>query len=108
VFHRTVRLVLLFPLPVCLLFGQLSSSVTLGISPNPVTYGRPVTMTATVIPGATGKVTFYDGPALLGIAAISAGQAVLSTTLLPSGARSLRAHYSGDSTYLGSDAAAVA
>ena len=107
-FRRTVRLVLLFALPVCLLFGQLSSSVTLGISPNPVTYGRPVTMTAIVNPGATGRVTFYDGPAPLGIAAISAGQAVLSTTLLPSGARSLRAHYSGDSTYLGSDAAAVA
>src|ERR1019366_7842580 len=49
--------------------------------------------------GATGTVTFYDGTSFLGSATISGGQAVLTTYLLPSRARSLRAQYVGDANY---------
>jgi hypothetical protein len=43
-----------------------------------------------------GKVTFYDGATILGIAKVSSGAATFSTFLLPAGMRKLRAHYSGD------------
>ena len=41
------------------------SSVTLTASPNPSSYGQAVTLTAAVTPGATGKVTYYDGVTIL-------------------------------------------
>ena len=75
------------------------SSVTLTASPNPSNYGQAVTLTATVTSGATGKVTFYDGTTILGVGAISGTQATLTTVMLASGSRSLRAYYQGDSSY---------
>ena len=48
---------------------------------------------------ATGRVTFYDGTMVLGVSTIAAGQASLTTNLLSSGTRILRAHYSGDANY---------
>jgi len=62
-------------------------------------YGHPLTLTATVTAGATGKVTFYDRTNVLGTSKLNSDQATLSTTLLPSGTRSLRALYIGDSTH---------
>jgi hypothetical protein len=73
-----------------LLTGQ---TVTLGSSPNPSIFGAPVTLTATISGGGAGKVTFYDGLTVLGTSTISGNTAVLSTTSLPSGNRSLRAFY---------------
>jgi hypothetical protein len=64
-------------------------------------------LTATVTPGATGKVTFYDGVTILGIGTLSGGQASISTVMLPSGNGSLRAYYQGDGTYFGSSSATV-
>jgi hypothetical protein len=62
--------------------------VSLVSSANPSIFGRPLTLTATVSPsGVTGKVTFYDGVAILGIAALNNGTASLSTILLPAGKR---------------------
>jgi len=90
--------------PVC---AQVSSSVTLGATPNPSNLGQAVTLTAAVTSGATGKVTFYDGTNVIGTRTISSGQAVLTTVLLPSGVQSLHAHYLGDSTYASSNSAAV-
>ncbi len=53
-----------------------SSTTTLGASPNPAVFGAAVTLTATVSPSAaTGKVTFYDGVTVLGVATLSSGQA---------------------------------
>jgi hypothetical protein len=62
-------------------------------------------LTATVTSGATGKVTFYDGTTILGVGTISGIQASLSTVMLASGTRLLRAHYSGDTNYAASNSA---
>jgi hypothetical protein len=83
------------------------STIALAASPSPVVYGQPETLTATVTTGATGKVTFYDGATILGVASVSGGQATLTTRLLSSGARSLRAHYGGDPGHAPSDSAIV-
>jgi len=64
-------------------------------------------LTATVTSGATGKVTFYDGVTILGVGTISGAQASISTVMLPSGNRKLRAHYQGDGTYAASSSATV-
>ncbi len=87
--------------------GQTATSTTLLSSPNPANLGQPVTLTATVTAGATGNVAFYDGTTVLGISPISGIQATLTTVLLPSGARSLHAHYAGDGTYAPSDSVAL-
>jgi len=54
-------------------FGQAPSSTTVAASPNPSNYGQRVTMTATVTAGATGKVTFYDGAAIIGTGTVFGG-----------------------------------
>jgi uncharacterized repeat protein (TIGR01451 family) len=94
-----VLLEFFFAFTLCVSHAQTTSSVTLGVAPSPSTLGQAVTLTAAVTPGATGKVTFYDGTAILGTSAISASQAVLTTVLLPSGTGRLHAHYLGDSHY---------
>ena len=78
-------------------FGALPTAIAISGSPNPATFGQPVTLTAKVTPAtATGNVTFYDGVTVLGIKTIAAGKATLTTSLLPSGQRSIKAFYSGD------------
>src|SRR5947208_9455267 len=72
------------------------ASVTLTASPTSSVFGAPVTLTATVPVGATGKVTFYDGVTVLGTSTVSLGAASLSTILLPAGSRKLMAYYGGD------------
>src|ERR1035438_10045700 len=80
--------------------SQLAAgSVALTSSPNPSTYGRPVSLTATVTAGATGTVTFYDGVTVLGVGRLAGGAASLSTIFLPAGRRTLRARYNGDTNY---------
>ena len=79
----------------------VTTTTTLGSTPNPSIQSQQVTLTATVAPAAaTGVVTFYDGPAVVGIRPLIAGQAVLTTTLLPAGTRSLTALYGGDAGHL--------
>jgi hypothetical protein len=85
------------------------SSISLASSSNPAAFGKPVTLTATVTPSsATGKITFYDGTSILGIATLASGQSSLTTSLLASGARSLYAYYSGDLNYTASTSASLA
>ncbi|HTA46905.1 MAG TPA: FG-GAP-like repeat-containing protein [Bryobacteraceae bacterium] len=80
--------------------GSTPGSITLKSSASTSVLGRPLTITATIAPAsATGKVTFYSGVTILGTAALSAGQAVMTTRLLPTGTSLLRAYYSGDPTY---------
>ena len=76
-----------------------ASSVFLASSPNPSVLGRAVTLTAILPFGAGGKVTFYDGTTVLGVAGVAAQMASLSTLMLPSGTRSLRAYYAGDASH---------
>jgi hypothetical protein len=93
------RLVSYTPVLAGLLFASASiqaATVTLATSPNPSNYGQAVTLTATLSPAATGKVTFYDGVDILGSADVNGTTAVLSTITLRSGVRSLRAFHTGD------------
>ena len=87
--------------------GQIASTIAVTPSPNPANLGQPVTLTATVTSGATGKVTFYDGTTVLGTSTLSGSQATFTTVLLPAGARSLHAHYFGDSSYAPSNSSIV-
>ena len=89
-------------------FGGQSASVLLTSSGSPSTLGAGITLTAALTPaGATGKVTFYDGSTVLGISAISSGQAQVETVMLGAGTHKLSAHYSGDATYSPSNSAAL-
>jgi Bacterial Ig-like domain (group 3)/FG-GAP-like repeat/FG-GAP repeat len=68
-------------------------------SPNPSTYGQPVTFTATVTSSGltpTGKVWFFDGPLVVGPAALSNGVATLTWSKLLTGGHAITAEYHGD------------
>ena len=75
------------------------TTVTLSTSANPVVFGQPLTLTATVSPAGSGSVTFYDGTTVLGIWALASGKAAMTSSLLASGTRSVRAYYAGDLTH---------
>jgi uncharacterized repeat protein (TIGR03803 family) len=86
-----------------------SSTTAVTSSPNPSTFGEPVTITATVSPSGppapTGTVGFTsNGTAISGCTAVtlSAGEAVCMTTGLAVGTDAIVATYSGDSNYAGS------
>ncbi|HEY2383626.1 MAG TPA: FG-GAP-like repeat-containing protein [Terriglobia bacterium] len=86
----------------------MTTSTVLTSSANPQSLGQPVTLTATITPApTTGKVTFYDSTTLLGISSISNGIATLHTSMLASGARSLKAYYGGGAAYRPSMSATV-
>src|SRR5690348_7478776 len=82
-------------------------AIALSSSPNPSILGQPVLLTAT-LPGATGRVTFYDGATILGTSPISNGVASITTSLLISGSRSLGCHYGGDATHAASGCPTIA
>jgi hypothetical protein len=85
------------------------TTTTLTSSINPSKMGQAVTFTAMVAPAtATGNVQFFDGSALLGATALSAGRAVLSTSSLPAGTHSIKAVYTGMAGYAGSSSAVLA
>ena len=88
--------------------GTTPSTVTLTSTASHVSYGSPVTLTATVAPTtATGTVTFYDGPVPIGTGTLSSGTATLSAFVLPTGAQALSTGYSGDTTYAASSSTDV-
>lgn len=72
-------------------------------SANPANVGAAVSFTyKTNDPAATGNVAFFDGDTVVGVAAISAGSASISTTTLPSGSRSIvAAQYNASNTLVG-------
>lgn len=89
-----------------LLPGQTVTSIT--SSPGQSFYGQNVTFTASIaagtvgLPRPTGTVTFYDGGTSIGVGSVTAsGVAVLTTSALLAGSRSITAVYSGDSNYMG-------
>ena len=80
-------------------------------------FHQAVTLTAGVasaralppaVPTPSGTVTFKDGTAVLGTAAVSASTASLTTSTLPAGAHQITATYSGDGIYTGSASGPVA
>ena len=83
--------------PISVRMAVAASSLALTAAPTPADFGKDVTLTASATPvDATGTVTFYDGAVILGKAALSGGQALLTTKWLGAGAHALRAHYGGD------------
>jgi len=78
---------------------QYPTATTLSSSPNPSSYGQPVTFTATVSstgPAPTGKVEFRNGDEPLGCAVLVNGVATLTKSRLHSGTLSITAIYLGD------------
>jgi hypothetical protein len=89
--------------------GTTAATVTLTSAASRLSYGSPVTLTASVTPtAATGTVTFFDGPVPIGTGTLSSGTATLPTFVLPTGTHQvLSAGYSGDTTYAASSSTAV-
>ncbi|HET9051063.1 MAG TPA: Ig-like domain-containing protein [Candidatus Dormibacteraeota bacterium] len=78
-----------------------STSTALTAQPSTSAFGTPVRLTAGVTPSAgaaaTGTVTFLDGSAVVGSAAVDAtGAATLTTSALGIGTHSITASYGGD------------
>lgn len=93
--------------------NQVTPSVALQSSANPVMSQNPVTLVATVssaVSTPTGTVTFYNGTTALGSAVSldSSGVAKLITTSLASGADSITAVYSGDTNFVSGTSSSVA
>ena len=86
--------------------SRASTTTTLVPSANPAQVGSALKLTATVAataPGGgepSGSVTFTDGPAPLGVAALAAdGTATLETKALSVGFHTLSARYAGDGKF---------
>jgi predicted thioesterase len=81
-----------------------NTTPVLGATPNPTTFGTPVTLTES-IPGIngvtpTGTVQFFDNGTLIGTGTVNAqGVATLVTSTLPIGTDPITAKYSGDTNY---------
>jgi hypothetical protein len=92
---------------------KAGSLTTLTAAPSPSVTGQSVTLQATVAPALPsalvpgGTVTFLDGAATLGTAALAAGKATLSRSNLAPGSHPLTARYGGDATFGGSTSAAL-
>ncbi len=92
--------------------AQVVTSTSLSTSETTVATGDSVTFVAVVGSASsgvpTGSVSFYDGSALLGTEALTAGSASLTTAaLLGTVSHSITAQYSGDSGFFGGVSAAV-
>lgn len=89
------------------------TALTLVSAPATATPGTPIALTATLSPASLGNlnangetITFTGGGATLGTATLSAGVAVLNTTL-PVGVSSIAASFSGDASFSASSAPAI-
>jgi ELWxxDGT repeat protein len=90
---------------------QTTTAMLLTASTAPALFGDLVTFTATVsavAPGRgrpKGKVTFFDGSAILGTVNVNAlGRATFRTSALSSGGHAITASYSGNAKFLATDA----
>ena len=82
--------------------GKANTTVAVNSSLNPTAAGQSVTFSATVSPAlATGSMQFLDGATVLGVVAISGGEARLTTAALGVGSRTITVVYSGDGSYNG-------
>ena len=87
--------------------NQAPTATSVATSGTPSVYGTAVTFTATVTPGATGTVTFYDGATSLGTGILSGNTATLTTSALTAGSHSITAVYEGDTNYISSTSPAI-
>src|SRR6202034_4515957 len=71
---------------------------------NPSTYGQSVTFTAVVTPAPPDgeTVTFLKGSTTFGTGSLLRGSASFTASTLPAGTLTMKAKYSGDSTYASS------
>jgi hypothetical protein len=83
-----------------------TSKASSAVAGQTLTFGQPVTLTATVAPTGTpqnnpagGSVTFLSGTTVLGTAPLTGGVATLQVANLPRGTLQLTAKYSGDTNY---------
>jgi hypothetical protein len=81
-----------------------ATTTTVTSSPNPSTYGQPVTFTAAVTSEAGAPpngetVTFKKGITVLGTGTLSGGTATFTTSTLPGGTNSITAVYAGDANF---------
>ncbi len=92
--------------------GKYATAMALAATPNPVVYGQPVTLVATLPtspgmnPVPTGTVDFYDGVTLLGSSTLvnedpNGDQATFTVAGLSGGTHQLSANYLGDDTFSG-------
>jgi hypothetical protein len=89
---------------------SIAAAVTttiLSSSPNPSTFGQPVTFTAAVtagigVPTDGGTVSFMKGKTVLGAGMLSGGSASFTTSTLKVGTTVVTAVYGGDSNFAGS------
>jgi hypothetical protein len=88
-----------------------ATTTALASTPNPSSYGQPITLTATVAPAyggtATGTVTFNHLSTVLGTATLSGNVATLKLSNLPVGSSHITATYGGSTDYLTSTSAAL-
>ena len=79
--------------------GPFPTTTTLAASPNPVVYGNPLSLTATIAnngigdPSPTGTVTFYSDGTSVGTGSVSSNVASATTTVLTAGTHTLTAQY---------------
>ncbi len=86
-----------------------TTTTSLTTSTGVVSFGTPVTFTASVTGASpTGSVVFYDGSTLLQSVALVSTQAILTTSTLAAGTHSITARYTGDTENLPSVSAPVA
>jgi hypothetical protein len=89
-----------------------ATTTTSTSSPNPSTYGRAVTFTATVTssigaPHDEETVTFKQGATVLGTGTLSGGTATSSTSTLGVGTKVIKLVYGGDASFASSTSAPV-
>jgi Bacterial Ig-like domain (group 3) len=97
--------------------AKAPSTTSLSSSANPAAQGQAVTYTAVVsdnaIPPPQGTVTFLDGTTVLGTAPLNFNSvtnedvATFTTSVLPAGAHTITASYSGDANVLASTSTAL-
>jgi hypothetical protein len=87
---------------------KISTTTSLGSSPNPSTIDQSVTFTAKVSgAGTTGTVTFRDGGKPLGSSELVAGSASFSIASLAVGIHQITATYGGDGNFAASTSAGL-
>jgi hypothetical protein len=91
---------------------RVKTMIALSSSPNPSTYGQPVTFTATVsstvgAPPDGATVNFMKGKTILGTGTLSSGSASFTTSTLPVATNWITAVYAGDSNLGPSTSTAV-
>jgi hypothetical protein len=91
--------------------STLGSTVNVSASPNSISVGQQLTLTAMVRASVnssnqpSGSVTFLDGNTSLGTGALANGAAILTVNSLTAGTHTINASYSGDPNFVASNSA---